>query len=285
MQARTIRSRTLPEGWYPSDSTAIRRLYAEWTSHVPAHDAVAVVAPHAGWYFSGDLAALAIHALGACDTVIVCGGHLRAGDPLCIAKEDAFDCTVRIADSDTALLQAFLRTLQEMGIEEIEDDIYPDNSVEVLLPLAALRFPDARMLCMRMPPDYKAREAGLALAAAALETGRKVGFIASTDLTHYGPNYHYMPRGVGPQAETWVREKNDRALIDAALAMDTELVLKQGREVQAACSAGAVAAAIAFAQERGAVQGILMRHKLSSEVMHDLSFVGYAAIAFTAGNC
>jgi len=78
---------------------------------------------------------------------------------------------------------------------------------------------------LRVPPDYKARELGSALARAASTCGKKLSVIASTDLTHYGPSYGFMPHGVGESAVDWVRDENDRGFIAAALSMDTDRVL------------------------------------------------------------
>jgi len=153
--------------------------------------AFAVVAPHAGWYFSGDLAAKAVWSLRDCDTVVILGGHLRRGDPLLFAEEGRFDCTVREAENDVQLLDALMSELKSVGIEEIAPDRDIDNSVEILLPLAALRFPQERFIWLRVPPDYKARELGSALTRAAVTCGKRLAIIASTDLTHYGPNYGF----------------------------------------------------------------------------------------------
>jgi AmmeMemoRadiSam system protein B len=238
------------------------------------------MAPHAGWYFSGDLAAKAVWALRDCDTVAILGGHLRRGDPILFAGEGCFDCTVREGANDLQILNALKSELKDAGIKEIAPDQDVDNSVEIMLPLAALRFPQAGLVWLRVPPDYKARELGSALARAASTCGKKLSVIASTDLTHYGPSYGFMPHGVGESAVDWVRDENDRGFIAAALSMDTDRVLAHARDRFSACSSGAVAAAISFSFNSGAKRGVLIGHKLSYDVHPDRSFVGYAAIAF-----
>ncbi|MCX8013919.1 MAG: AmmeMemoRadiSam system protein B, partial [Rectinema sp.] len=135
-------------------------------------------------------------------------------------------------------------------------------------------------LWLRVPPDYKAREVGSALMRAATACGRTLRVIGSTDLTHYGPNYGFMPKGIGESAVEWVRNENDRGFISAILAMDAEKALAHARERYSACSSGAVAAAIAFALDSGAKRGVLIGHSLSWDIHRDRSFVGYAAISF-----
>jgi AmmeMemoRadiSam system protein B len=274
------RERHLAGGWYPDDAAEIRSFVLDCTRLQKNLSAFAVVAPHAGWYFSGDLAAKAVWALRDCDTVAVLGGHLRRGDPILFATEGRFNCTVREAENDEQVLKALESELRDVGIKEIAPDRDIDNSVEVLLPFAALRFPQAELMWLRVPPDYKARELGSALTRAAATCGKRVVVIASTDLTHYGPSYGFMPHGIGESAVAWVRDENDRGLIAAALSMDADKVLAHARDRFSACSSGAVAAAISFSLTSGAKRGVLIGHKLSYDVHPDRSFVGYAALAF-----
>ncbi len=275
-----IRKRYLAGGWYPDDSKEILRLVSSWTAHQHQLGARAVVAPHAGWYFSGELAARAVWSLAECDTAVILGGHLGRGDPLLYVDDEGFNCTVRNAKNDLELLNLLVHELREVGIQEIALDRDIDNSVEILLPLAAARFPSAKIVWLRVPPDYKARELGSALMRAAAACGKNLSVIASTDLTHYGHNYGFTPHGVGEGAVSWVREENDKGFIRAVLDMDTDRVLNHARERFSACSAGAVSAAIAFALGVGSKRAVLLGHTLSYDTHPDSSFVGYAAIAF-----
>lgn len=274
------RKRYLAGGWYPEDAAEIRRLAARWTEQQRGLGARAVMAPHAGWFFSGELAARALWSLGDCDTVAILGGHLGRGDPVLCVEDEGFDCTVRDAENDLALLRALKIELREVGIQEIATERDIDNSVEIIMPLAATRFPKAKLVWLRVPPDYKARELGSALMRAAAACGRKLCVVASTDLTHYGQNYGFMPHGVGEAAVAWVRDENDRGFIRAVMEMDADRALNHARDRFSACSPGAAAAAIAFALGVGARRALLLGHSLSYDVQPDRSFVGYAAIAF-----
>ncbi len=275
-----MRKRYLAGGWYPDDANEIRGLVSNWTAHQRNLGARAVVAPHAGWYFSGELAARAVWSLDECDTVAILGGHLGRGDPVLYVDDALFNCTVREAENDLELLKLLAHELREVGIQEFALDRDIDNSVEIILPLAAARFPAAKIVWLRVPPDYKARELGSALMRAAVARGKKLGVIASTDLTHYGDNYGFTPHGVGEAAVAWVREENDKGFIHAVLDMDADRALNHARERFSACSAGAVSAAIAFALGEGARRALLLGHTLSYDIQPGNSFVGYAAMAF-----
>lgn len=278
-----LRRRNLPPGWYPDDAEGVGKLVSSWfEGKAPAAGARAAVAPHAGWAFSGRLAALAVAALGEAETVVVVGGHLpHSAQPLA-AYEDAYETPLGAIEADTPLREELSRILASLPTSALalrSDDI-PDNTVEVQLPIVKARFPGSKVLWLRAPNGPAAISLGEALAEASRSLGRKLVCLGSTDLTHYGPAYGYSPAGRGQRAEAWVREVNDKCFIDALLSMDCAAVLERGESDQSACSSGAAAAAIAFATASGATHAQLLGRASSLDVRKDESFVGYAAVGF-----
>lgn len=277
---RTVRRRALPEGWYPRSQAEIARLLESWKIEGSADRAMAVVAPHAGWHFSGRIAALALSSLSKPDTVAVIGGHLPASAPIFFATEDGFETPFGILAADKALEAETISELRDSGIPEPKSDQYADNCVEVFLPMIAFYFPGASVFWMRSPPNAGAKELGAALGRAASTLGRNLAVIGSTDLTHYGPAYGFSPRGSGMEAERWVREVNDKGFLDALLAMDADRVLAHAAKNRSACSSGAAAAACSFALERGGNRASLVKYSTSLDTHRDDSFVGYGAVTF-----
>jgi MEMO1 family protein len=284
----SVRRRALPRGWYPDEPEALRALVSSWVPGFPAAPpAIAVVAPHAGWAFSGRLAARAIGSLrppreGASDpppgspprTIVVFGGHLAPGAAPLAALEQGYETPLGPVDSDPELLEA-LDARVPLG-----RDLDADNTVEVLLPLVAALFSGSRALWLRAPNDLSSLALGEALAAAAASIGRPLSCVGSTDLTHYGPNYGFIPKGGGDAAAAWVRDVNDRRFLDALLALDGEAAVERGEAERSACSSGAAAAALAFAKASGASRAELLEYATSLDQRADDSFVGYAALAF-----
>ena len=129
-----------------------------------------------------------------------------------------------------------------------------------------------------MPPRRAEWAPGLVELAG--EQGKTMVCFGSTDLTHYGPNYGFMPRGSGAAALDWVRKTNDRGFVDAALAMDIETMLDHAERNHSACSAGGAAAAAAACRALGAGRGYLADYYTSHDIMPGDSFVGYAGIVF-----
>ena len=275
-----IRRRSLPEGWYPSSADAVRARVEEFLSACPPEpegSAVAVVAPHAGWGYSGALAAAAAASLRrAAETVVIVGGHLGPRENVYAAFEEALDTPLGAARTDTELLGAV------RGRIAVAEDRIADNTVEVHLPLVRVLFPEARVVAFRAPASQLARALGVAVHLAARELGRSVVLLGSTDLTHYGPSYDFEPEGRGEAAARWVREVNDRRFIEAVVALDGEEALRRALRERSACSPGAAVAAIAFARAGGAANARLLHYRTSLDVAPASSFVGYAAVLLGA---
>ncbi|MEI6877164.1 MAG: AmmeMemoRadiSam system protein B, partial [Spirochaetota bacterium] len=104
--------------------------------------------------------------------------------------------------------------------------------------------------------------------------------VASSDLTHVGPDYGFEPSASRSDPVAWLRDRNDKAFLDAVLALDPVAALSRAKQDRSACSAGAVAAAMAFADSAGASLTRLLGYATSYEVRQAPSIVGYAALGF-----
>lgn len=277
----SIHAMQLPLGWYPGSEEEIRRQLDEWKSQwkeekrAPSQPGCAGIVPHAGWHFSGSLAFEVMGRLNPeADTVIVAGGHLGASSSLFCIMDDAYETPLGPLPLDGELRDLLA------GEMVLREDNFVDNTVEVHLPMVKYLWPEASLLALRIPPSEGGCDTGKFLAEACGRLGRRACFIGSTDLTHYGPSYNFMPRGTGHQAIHWVQQENDGAILNAMTAMDRPEVLRLGQESQAACSSGAAAAAMAFAEQMGVNEGVLLDYRTSLEKHPSDSFVGYGGVIF-----
>lgn len=280
------RAAELAGAWYPASAAACREEIARF-----ADDAVgfagpgplrAAIVPHAGWVFSGAIAhnamtALARHA-GAVDTVVLFAGHMRPAAAPTIMTHGACWTPLGLLETDEELARAIADACPAARAEG-PDDHTQDNSFEVQFPLIKQVFGEARAVVIGAPPN----EHAVAVAQAVLDSGARLGralvFIGSTDLTHYGPNYGWSPKGTGTAAEAWVREENDPRFVQAVLAGSPPAELIAAALAQRnACCPGAAAAAAHCARSRGAGVGTLLRYATSAEIHPSTSFVGYAGI-------
>jgi AmmeMemoRadiSam system protein B len=276
-----LREPCLPSGWFPRQREKIEEFLDPFKGSKEALlPAVAAIAPHAGWYYSGRLAALSVSSLASgAETVVVIGGHLPRGASVLAAREDGVKTPFGAMMIDSEFREAFGKRIT------IAPDNYQDNTVEVLLPMAHYFYPESKLLWLRFPAQISSFEAGKILAETAADLGRKIVVLSSTDLTHYGRNYGFSPKGSGKPALEWVKRSNDAAFINAVLSGDAALALKRAEDDSSACSAGAVLGALGFASLKGN-KAKLLEYSTSADVLESEdddvpdSFVGYAAISF-----
>ncbi len=277
-----MRKRILPAGWYPRGEAGVRKILNNWRRESEDRndrvneDARSVIVPHAGWSFSGRIAFETLRALrSGCDTVIVVGGHMHEGEGVLAAEEELFDTPLGTVENDREFLAALLDRI------ELRGDTVPDNTVEVQLPFVLYLYPGIKVVWVRCGAGPEAVSLGRACAESAETLNKRICVIGSTDLTHYGPNYGFTPRGLGSAAVEWVKNSNDAAIVQAMLDMNSPEVLRLGNEEKAACSSGAAVAAIEYARSSGVEKGKLVEYATSHDIHPSESFVGYAGIAYS----
>jgi len=249
---------------------------------------VAAIVPHAGWVFSGELAATAFKAIKQVnkevDTFVIFGAaHRYFGGGAVVYDSGEWETPLGHIQIDAELATQIITK----GAVANPAAHYGEHSIEVQVPFIQHLFPGAKIVPIIVPVadfDYKlGTHVGRLISE---QTDKKVVCIASTDLTHYGPRYGFCPEGTGPAALKWAREVNDMEFIDLALRMEPDRLLKDALEKGNACGPAAVATAVAAAKAMGRVCGVLLGHTTSSRIMEEKfnqrsdESVGYAAIVF-----
>jgi len=243
--------------WYPHSAAGCLEQMRRWEEEPfpergsgVALPARFCVTPHAGWMYSGRLACRAVQAMagktgGAAPDmsvrlVVLLGGHLRRDDPVIAMTEGEWATPF----GPFPIHEGFAPHLDGLPsvVRESQARHEPDNSIEVPLPFLRRAFPQAELLPLRVPPTEVAIELGARLAQYLAATGLPAVAAASTDLTHYGPNYGFEPRGRGIAAERWVREENDPLFIQALAGGSSRDILDTARRQRNACCPGATAA-------------------------------------------
>ncbi len=278
------RKRNLPRGWYPFDGkdckAEIESFLEGWSpSQSQPYEGLGGVVPHAGWYFSGKLAARVFYSLKSkrkADVIVLYGGHLSPESLPQVVTDEA--CETPLGDME--IHTEFVKSLMKRIDSKKESPSSGDNTMEVQLAMVKYFFPDAKLLAIRSPSSLRAKELGEAVAEIAKAERISLVAIGSTDLTHYGPNYGFLSKGMGPSAVEWVRNENDKGFINRALKMDIEGLLKHAEENDSACSPGAAASAMVTCKALGAKKGVLLDYYTSYEILPDDSFVGYAGILY-----
>ena len=284
MKSIDVRRSVFAGSWYPANAPECEReikgFLEEGKSLTPPdRKLVAGIVPHAGWYFSGSIACNVIHCLRADpppDVVVVFGMHLHPDSACYMMPAGAWETPFGEIMVEERLA-AGLTSKFDFKIET-PHSFNQDNTIELQLPFIKYFFEDARVLAMGVPPNPSSLEIGRAVASLARQLGLTITVIGSTDLTHYGSNYGFVSQGSGKQAVDWVRNENDRRVIDAMLALDSEKVIAEARDNQNACCAGAAATAIETAKNLGADSADELAYATSYDKSPGNSFVGYVGV-------
>jgi AmmeMemoRadiSam system protein B len=246
------------------------------------------IVPHAGWTFSGSLAALVFSAIkqrhDKVDTFIIFGAaHGYYGSSPAVYDKGSWLTPLGEVAVDEDLADAVLKT--DAAVSDTSAHEY-EHSIEVQVPFVQHLFANAKILPILTPPNEQAISLGEAVGNIIKGQQKKIVCIGSTDLTHYGPRYGFTPMGIGAKAVRWASEVNDKEFIDFALKLQPQKMLASAAENCNACGAGAAAAAVAAAKKLDKTKGVLLAHTNSNEVMikkmgtSSTEAVGYAAIVF-----
>lgn len=286
MSSQPTRKAAFAGSWYPARASECeRQIEAFLAEDRPPEDyqlhAVGGIVPHAGWYFSGSIACRVFHALKQTaaadpDVFLVFGMHLHPQSPSYMMPAGAWETPFGSIEVD-AELAGRLAERHDFVIES-PTDATPDNTVELQLPFLKYFFRNARLVAMGVPPSTASLDVAKTAVDAARKLGRTLMVVGSTDLTHYGANYGFTAKGTGTSALSWVREKNDRLVIDAMLDLDPERIVAVARANQNACCAGAAATAVSVANRLGADKAERVAYSTSYEKSPGDSFVGYVGI-------
>ena len=251
---------------------------------------LAGVVPHAGWVFSGSLAALVFSAikqqLDSVETFVIFGAvHAVRTQNALLYDSGSWQTPLGSIDIDQPLADDVLAQFPNLICPDCPSH-NREHSIEVQVPIIQHLFPSAKILPLLIPPTDQAPQIGAAVAPLLKNTEKTIICIGSTDLTHYGPSYFFTPHGAGPDALQWAKNTNDRYFIDLALSLQADRLVDAAQTYSNACGAGATAATIAAAQQLGATQGYLLAHTTSAEITQQKfqqssqDSVGYAAIVF-----
>lgn len=264
-----MRSPAVAGQFYPRDPKDLKLQLDELFKGVASDElsALGAVVPHAGYVYSGSVAAEVYARLPKRQTYVILGpNHHGLGAPVALSS-DIWRTPLGTVESDLEMADALTGTI----IDQEESAHLREHSIEVQLPFLQNKFTGFKILAIAMglQDEETAVEVGEAIGKAARDLKRDCTFIASSDFTHYEPQE--------------LARKVDANLIESILRMDVqELYSRVYRYEATACGYGPIASVITASRSLGAISGKLLRYATSGDVTGDYSqVVGYGAIAFT----
>ncbi|HMJ13352.1 MAG TPA: AmmeMemoRadiSam system protein B [Polyangiaceae bacterium] len=259
--------------FYPGDPAAlcaeVERCLRSGPGHETApHPAVAVVAPHAGYVYSGAIAGRTFASVRVPDRVIVlCPNHTGLGARRSVWSEGAWRIPGRDVPVDTELAELLIAKTA------LKADVLAharEHAVEVQVPLLCARNPSLTLvpICLARLSFAECRELGEGLAdvLGALPRAEQPLIVASTDMSHY-------------ISASDARELDALAL-ERICALDAQgLHATVEREGLSMCGYVPTTVALVAARKLGAAGARLIEYGNSGAVSGDFDqVVGYAGL-------
>jgi len=264
----SLREPAVAGRFYPANPTKLRGDVESYLSaSQPRAPAIACIAPHAGYIYSGRVAGAVFSRIqipSRC--VVLCPNHTGFGHPLAIMKDGAWRTPLGkvLIDSGLAgkLLQVFPALVEDSAAHRSE------HAIEVELPFLQIIRPDVTVVPIAVGTSrlILLEHLGEALATLIKASEQEVLIIASSDMNHY-------------EDDSTTRIK-DRKAIDQILALDPrglyETVMNESISM---CGFGPTVAMLTAARHLGARRAELVQYATSGDVSGDReTVVGYAGI-------
>lgn len=241
-------------------------------SLVKKHRIYGIVSPHAGYIYSGAVAANGFYEASSIDfeNVIMVGpNHYGIGSGVATMRSGIWETPLGEVQINSGLV---MEVAKKSGIIDFDDESHSrDHCLEVQLPFLQYIKSDFSIvpIILRMQDIDTAFDLGKAIADTLDEKDMdKNLIIASSDFTHYEPNNE--------------AHRKDRELIKAILSLDVNKFYAVLERLDVtACGYGAIASIMVAARNLGATRGELLKYATSGDVTGDTTaVVGYSSIVF-----
>ncbi len=287
--AQSVRQAGVAGGFYPADPKTLSAMIDDMLAHaassqppinVPTSDPIlAVVAPHAGYQFSGPVAAYTYAALKGrkfSRVVVIAPSHYEAFDFTSVYEGDAYATPLGTVPVDKAFAKQLVQmspTIKFSSRGHTPTKEGAEHAVEVELPWLQRVLGDFKLVPIVMgDQSYESSRAlGVALAKLIQGKDKDTLIVASSDLSHYHPYDEAV--------------KIDHKTLGALQVWD---YFSMSRNFEArvweACGGAPIVAAMIAAERMGANQAVVLKYANSGDITGDHSrVVGYSADVFLKG--
>jgi AmmeMemoRadiSam system protein B len=256
--------------FYPSSREELRGMFEAWApERTPIADLVGLILPHAGYQYSGAVAAAGYRSIpeGTKRVILAGPSHHYPASGIVIWDGGPWETPLGDVPPDRDLVESLLRT----GVFSPDPRPFlPEHSLEVHMPFIKHFLPDSSVVPMIAGglESHYLEEAAEALRGF---IGKDTVIIASSDLYH-GYSYEEC---VAQDKETlsWIRRINGK-----------EFLLSARQRRVMACGDNAIALLLETVSRLSGPRSELLLYTNSAEVTGAYAgyVVGYAAVAFTA---
>ncbi len=271
MGSSKLRMPVVAGRFYPKEAESIKK---EISGFVKENQGVKLKAigcllPHAGYIYSGRVAATTLAQIDIPDRVILLGPNHTGNGSVCSIMTDGIWQTplgnVKIDNKLALLILSGSKYLEDDSLAHIDE-----HSLEVELPMLQYFKNDFEIVPIAFLSQELSvlKQVGKDIANVLRESNYKhrVMLLASSDMTHY-------------EADNQARAKDKKA-IEAILALDEDKLIQEIDDFKISmCGSAPVAVMLSAAKALGAKSGQLTLYQTSGDVTGDkASVVGYAGI-------
>lgn len=271
---KEIREPVFAGSWYPGDPSSLSRDIKEYLARAKrltlGGEILALVSPHAGYMFSGQVAAYAykqVDGLSYDSVIVIAPSHRAFFRGISIYDRGGFRTPLGVVPIDVELSRALME--KNKDIRFVPEGHTEEHSLEIQLPFLQTTLKPFKLVALVMEPEWTWETCqGLASAVSESVKGKKVLLVASSDLSHY----HGYSKAV----------EIDKKTLNRIEAFDPDGLyhdLREGRSQ--ACGGGPIVALMLAAKAVGANRAKVLKYLNSGDVSGDRSrVVGYGAVAF-----
>jgi AmmeMemoRadiSam system protein B len=269
----TLRKSVIAGSWYPGAPSILRRDIENYFNSIPAleleGDVVGLIAPHAGYIYSGQVAANAYKFVCGkkYDAVIVVGpSHRVAFHGVSIFSTGGFETPLGIVSVAEELAKK-IKNLSKTVVD-IPEAHLQEHSVEIQLPFLQVALGDFSFIPLVMGDQGADTCQELAAAIYEATSDKKILIVGSSDLSHF---YNYN-----------IAKKMDSTVLEYLRNGDADSLLQSLENGTAeACGGGPMVVAMLVARMMNANKAHLLKYANSGDVTGDKSsVVGYAAVVY-----
>lgn len=264
-----MRQPAVADRFYPGSPAALSRTIAELSSaseNTPRTKALAIVAPHAGYVYSGALAAETFASVEIPETVIILGpNHQGRGAPVSLSTE-TWEMPFGQVPPDLEFAKRLLAASDHIKIDETAHQ--SEHSLEVQVPFLQQHQKNLHLvpLVIAHLAYPLCEEIATALATTIKKSNRDILIVASSDMSHYEPRR--------------ISEKKDRSALACIEQLDPQALFQTVHDNRISmCGVIPVVIAMLAAKACGAEKSALVGYTDSGYTSGDTDqVVGYAGV-------
>jgi AmmeMemoRadiSam system protein B/AmmeMemoRadiSam system protein A len=263
-----IREPAVSGKFYPDSPSQLKSMIESFIDkNAEKEDVVGLLAPHAGYIYSGAVVGAVLSRVQFKNTFVILGpNHTGYGRPFSVMTEGSWKTPLGEVQIDSELANKLVSISKYLKEDTAAHEL--EHSIEVQVPFLQYFKPDVKIvpiiLSLGNGDIYK--QIGRDIVQALWDSKGEAVIFASSDMSHY------EPQGAA--------KKKDQQAIDAMINMDPNELLKRVEEQNISmCGFAPAVVMLTAAKELGATSPRLVKYQTSGDVSGDYNaVVGYAGI-------